>query len=192
MIVRLIVVLFVLSLAASAAPLVTNGFFTTDCSGWATVNTDGSFCQTGVGGLGAGNPGGWASLNNGCCPQVSMSQTISGLVVGTTYQLSWDMQSAFKCCGSNSIPGAGAQIDGNTYEFIILNNMGWTSFSRTFTYTGTSNVLTMSAQRNGTDSDAGFDNIVLTPLASGAPEPSTLALIGAGLATVFFGRRRRP
>ena len=54
MLIRLLVVLFVLSLAASAAPLVTNGFFTTDCSGWTPSNTDGSFCQTGTGGLGPG------------------------------------------------------------------------------------------------------------------------------------------
>jgi hypothetical protein len=119
-----------------------------------------------------------------------MSQAIGGLVVGTQYTLTWDMQSAFKCCGSTTTPGAGAQIDGNTYEFIVLNTQGWTPFSRTFTYTGASNVLTFSAQRNGTDTDAGFDNIVLTALASGVPEPSSLALIGAGLAAVFFGRRR--
>jgi hypothetical protein len=173
--------LVALAIPLSAANLVVNGDFTLNCNGWSTSNTDGSFCQNGSGGLGAGNPGGFAVLNNypGVVP--TMSQTISGLVVGDTYQLTWDMESAYHCCGSSSIPGAGATFDGNLFAFVVLNSQGWTSYSETFTYTGASNVLSFMAQMNGTDTDAGFDNIVLTDVQSPVPEPSTLAMMGSAV-----------
>jgi hypothetical protein len=64
-------------------------------------------------------------------------------------------------------------------------------FTETFTYTGTSNTLMFSSQLNGTDQDAGFDNISITPVGSaGVPEPSSFVLVGAGIAAVLLRRRR--
>jgi len=184
---------FALLLPISAGNLVTNGTFTTDCSGWVTANTDGSFCQTGTGGLGAGNPGGWAELNNGPSVAPTMSQVISGLVVGTQYQLTWDMQSGFHCCGNPASPGVSAAIDGNTYLFTVLNSAVWGTtpmFSETFTYTGSSNTLVFSSQLNGTDQDAGFDNIAINATtAAGVPEPSSLILMGVGIAIILLRRK---
>jgi hypothetical protein len=175
----------------SAAVLVTNGMFNTDCSGWVTTNTDGSFCQVGGGQtLGAGNPGGWAELNNGPSVIPTMSQLIAGLSIGTMYTLSWDMQSGFHCCGNPAQPGVSVAIDGNNYLFTVLNSDTWHSFSRTFTYTGTSNNLVFSSQLNSTDQDAGFDNIAINAAASGVPEPSTLVLMGAGIAAILLRRKR--
>jgi hypothetical protein len=84
------------------------------------------------------------------------------------------MASAYSCCSSPTVAGAGAQIDGNTWEFAVPNSQPWTGYSETFTYHGGSNVLTFSAQRNGTDTDAAFDNITL----SAVPEPNTPLLLG--------------
>jgi len=172
----------------SASNLVVNGTFDTDCSAWTPTNVDGSFCQNGLGGLGPGNPGGWVSLNN-APGDVSMFQAIAGMTIGAQYTLTWDMQSTFKCCGSLSSPGVSVAIDGNTYLFTIDPAMTWTSFSRTFTFSGGSNALTFSSQINGTDQDAGFDNIAINAAAVGVPEPSTFFLITAGLAAILLRRR---
>lgn len=185
--------LCVLVLPLSAANLVTNGTFDTNCLGWATVNTDGSFCQVGAGQtLGPGNPGGWVSLNNAPNPIPMMSQVISGLAVGTQYILTWDMQSAFHCCGNPSQPGVSVAIDGNTYLFTVHNSDVWGAtpmFSRTFTYTGASNLLVFSTQLNGTDQDAGFDNIAINAVAAGVPEPGSWMLVAAGITALLFRRR---
>jgi hypothetical protein len=71
------------------------------------------------------------------------------------------------------------------WQFIVPNSQGWTPYSETFTYSGISNTLAFSAQLNGTDTDAGFDNIQLDSV----PEPSTLALV-CGACAIFLLRRR--
>lgn len=183
-----LIALFCMGFSASGANLVTNGDFSVDCNGWTTSNTDGFFCQNGSG-LGPGNPGGWADLNNGPGVSPSMSQTISSLVIGTQYLLSWDMQSAHHCCGDPINNGVGVMIDGVLHEYAIPNSQGWTPYSITFTYTGTSNVLEFSSQRNGTDTDAGFDNISLDAVRGAAtPEPSSTILVAAG--GLYFGISR--
>jgi hypothetical protein len=189
-----VLVLVLLAVASPAfAGLVTNGAFDGgSCAGWTAsptpFNTSGyNECRaTG------GNPGGFAVLNDVPAVAVTMSQSLAGLVVGDQYQLTWDMESAYQGYGSYVVPGAGAKIDGNTWEFAI-GNSPWASFSETFTYTGVSNVLTFVAQDNGTDTDAGFDNIVLTDLSAGGnvPEPATFALLGAGLIALGVIRRVR-
>jgi hypothetical protein len=111
-----------------------------------------------------------------------MTQSISGLAVGTTYTLAWQMQSAYRCCSSSSTPGVGAEIDGHLFEFIVPNSQtDWTDYSETFTYTGASNLLRFTGQRNGTDTDVAIDNVSITANASGVPEPGTYLLVTLGL-----------
>ena len=185
--------------AFADANLVTNGGFDSGCSDWTGVptsfnTTNYNECVTALptyypNALQNGDPGGFAVLNDNPRVLTSMSQAITGLTVGTQYQLTWDMASAYSCCSSSVVPGAGAQIDGNLWQFIVPDLQPWTAYSETFTYAGGSNVLTFSAQRNGTDTDAAFDNISL----SAVPEPSTPLLLGLflGLAAGLGGALRR-
>jgi hypothetical protein len=131
-------------------------------------------------------------LNNYPQDVPTMTQTLS-LVVGHDYQLSWDTISAYRCCGSGI--GAGAAIDGNLWEFSVpRSQVDWVGYSRTFTYTGTSADLSFSSQRNGTDQDAGIDNVVVTDLtpSGGVPEPTTWPLLGSGLVVLGYIRSRMP
>jgi hypothetical protein len=180
-------VAFAAALPASAG-LVTNGTFDGgSCASWTASPTPFNTHFFNECSATGGNPGGFAILNDNPAVPVQMSQTIAGLSIGIQYHLTWDMEDVYNCCASGVVPGTGASIDGNLWEFVVPDGQSWQSYSETFTYTGGSNVLVFSAQRNGTDTDAGFDNIQLTALS--APEPSTLPLVVlAGIA--LFGMRK--
>lgn len=168
------------------ADLVFNGTFDSGCTGWSYggfVN----FCD-----ISGGNPGSALVLNDYPGPVPLATQTISGLVVGTTYQIDLDAKTYFNCCNSNTTPGAGVGIDGQQFDFLVVNNQPWTHYFFTFTYGGGSNLLTLSSQRNGTDSDAEFDNVSINAASpSVAPEPGTFALAAVGAAVVGLASRRR-
>jgi hypothetical protein len=181
--------LVALLLCILATPLwggiITNGTFDTGVTGWVFTDADATQWRSS-----GGNPGGYAVLNNvpGLVP--TMSQTVS-LTPGHLYELTWDMTSAYRGYGSDTTPGAGAAIDGHLWEFIVTNSQPWLSYDETFTASVATAVLSFSSQRNGTDTDAGIDNVVLTEITKGAgvPEPATLALLGAGLAAFWLKRR---
>jgi hypothetical protein len=170
--------------------IITNGTFDSNTAGWVFTASDGNYWWSN-----GGNPGGFAVLNNGPGPVPTMTQTVS-LIIGHTYQLTWDMISAYQYYGSDQVPGAGASIDGHLWEYPVWIHQ-WLPHSVTFVASNASADLSFSAQRNGTDSDAGIDNVTLTDLSEGAtiPEPATLSLLGAGLAAFLIKRsanRRRP
>ncbi|MCC6706362.1 MAG: hypothetical protein IT492_02260 [Gammaproteobacteria bacterium] len=168
----------------AAAELVTNGGFDVGTAGWVLADTDGFTFA-----FNEGNPGGALVLNNGPGPVPRASQAVDGLVIGTTYALSFDAKSHYNCCNGVATPGASARIDGNKFDFFIFNGQPWTQYSFSFTYAGLSNVLTLASQDNGTDSDGEFDNVSLTAVAP-VPLPGTALMMLSGLAGVGLARRR--
>jgi hypothetical protein len=181
-----------LSIASSAlfitlgaqATLITNGDFENGDTGWTGV-TGGNFIHSG-----GGNPGKSLVLNDGPGPVPTAYQFVSGLVSGTTYDINFDAKTFYNCCNDAAILGAGVAIDGNQFEFLVTNGQSWTDYSFTFVYGGGDANLFLSSQRNGTDSDAEFDNVSLTA-ATVIPEPSIIALFALGIVCIGFARRRQ-
>jgi hypothetical protein len=167
------------------AGMVTNGTFDSGCIGWALSQTDGFTCSATE-----GNPGFALILNNAPGPVPQASQTISGLQVGAVYQITLDGKSHYNCCNSATAPGSGVAIDGNQFDFLIVNSQPWTTYSFQFTYTGVSDVLVISSQRNGTDADGEFDNVDINQVGTAAPEPGSLLSLGGGLAALLGLRRK--
>jgi hypothetical protein len=187
MIMRTLRLLALLLFAMPAfANLVINGSFDNTCNGWALALTDGFTCSATE-----GNPGFALILNNGPGLVPQASQTIAGLIAGDIYQITIDAKTHYNCCNSATTPGAGVGIDGQQFDFLIVNNQPWTTYTFDFTYGGGSNVFVISAQRNGTDSDGEFDNVAINLVQSGAPEPGTLMMLGAGVVSILVSRLRR-
>jgi hypothetical protein len=132
---RLLLLTLFLGLAPALASMVTNGTFDNNCADWVLASTDGFTCSGTE-----GNPGFALVLNNGPGPVPQASQTIAGLQIGTVYQITWDAKTHYNCCNSPTIPGDGVAIDGNQFDFLIVDSQPWTTYTRQFTYTGGSNV----------------------------------------------------
>ena len=66
----------------------------------------------------------------------------------------------------------------------------WTAFTYSFLATGTSAQIRFMNVSSSAD-DTGIDNVSIAAASTGVPEPSTLALLGAGLGSLALFRRRR-
>lgn len=198
---KLILAVVASSLCASAA-VITNGTFDSNCTGWTATSVDSN------GGCRAteGNPGGMFLINNGgaSATNPSIEQTVTGLVVGQTYLLQGDFKNYYACCAAqpNNPNAFGVEIDGVVREFDVtlgaydfnsgLSSAPWQSFSFQFVYSGTSSILRLTGERNSQDVDVAVDNLQISDVVTGGnvPEPSTLALTGAGLLAFALRRRR--
>ena len=178
--------ILLLCVSPAFAGLVTNGTFDNNCLGWTLAQVDGFTCSPTE-----GNPAYALVLNNAPGPVPQASQTIAGLQVGDVYQITIDGKTHYNCCNDPTTPGAGVSIDGNQFDFLIVNGQPWTTYTFQFTYSGGSNVLVISAQRNGTDSDGEFDNVDINPVQSesGVPEPGSLFLLAGGMVGLLALRR---
>lgn len=189
------VALLSLCLAAPVAhaQVIVNGDFNAGLTGW-TTNTGNIFVDAGN-----GNPGANAVINDvGTDPfNPTLSQTITGLTTGITYLITGDHAVHVEITPTaNSF---GAAIDGIfLYQDSLTPAQGYQPFSFVFTATGTSAVLSLVGERNGSDVSYRVDNIAIAVAPSAAaPEPGTIALLlgivpaAAGMEALRRRQRRR-
>ena len=176
-----------LALTPAQGQTIANGDFVADISGW---TTQGVFSQW-SGSLGPDAVAGCMWLNDVAGPVAYGEQTITGLTVGQTYNISAYYQSHVFFKGTNSFTAA---VDGTTYftntDTAFVTN--WTPLSFSFVPATTAATLRFSAQV-GSDSDYNVDKVVISTKGTTAvPEPGSIALL-IGLTTVGAGvlRKRR-
>jgi len=120
----------------------------------------------------------------------TITQTVTALVVGNTYMLSW-------AYGDRS--GSGPQrLDVLLGGHLVTSDYGtgsstWTDNSFLITATATTENLTFQAINVGGSPGVGneVDDVSLVP-ATAVPEPASLALLAMSVAGLGWVRRRRP
>ena len=185
--------------AARAVNLITNGDFeivvpsNSTGGGWTSSHIDASGGHRSS----EGNPGGTFILNEAgdVASDPTIQQSVSGLILGTLYTVQGDVACGNVCQSPGTIAALafGVLLDGTPILelFTPPSTTSWVHFSQTFTATNTTHVIGFAGERNGTDSDPRIDNISLDVAAVAAvPEPTTLLLLGAGLAGLAQIRRR--
>jgi hypothetical protein len=129
----------------------------------------------------------------------AITQTISGLVIGQTYTLTFDWAAAqqYGYSGATTEQWT-ASLGGQKFSTAVYSDAnhgfsGWMSQSFTYTATSTTEVLAFLAAGtpNGEPPFSLLDNVSLT---ANVPEPSTVALFVGGLALLggAMRLRRRP
>jgi hypothetical protein len=139
---------------AQALEFVTNGNFDSDITGWTSS------------GWNRGTQAAWVTTgNNSASNPANISQTISGLVVGQTYNFSFDYQ------GGSSTSGIIATLGSTTLASVIINNFvnDFTTFSNSFVASQTSATLNFQGYSEGLFSSISLDNVSLTDAATPVP-----------------------
>lgn len=211
------------SAQATTLNLVTNGNFdtvanytgkvtTTTVPGWSTTGYNFVFSANGgdnntfmnlwgpkngaANGLGASPTGGNYIGADGNYGVGALTQTISGLVVGQSYDLSfyWGaaQQSGFSGLNTEQwIVSLGDQkLSTSVYNNANHGFSGWMQESFTYTATSTSEVLSFLAQGTPTG-EPPFSLLDGVSLTANVPEPSSTALFLGGLALLGCAMRAR-
>ena len=153
------------------------GYF--DGGGSITVAGDGSQFVTMGGGFNAPGTGSW-------------SQSIGGFTVGLAYRLTFMLAGECTTCGTQVVTAKATGVTSTMNNFsapIPSANYwrNWQAFSLAFTADAATETISFTS---ATQFDVGLDNIGITQVASGVPEPASWGLIGAGMAALALLRRR--
>lgn len=151
-----------------------------------------------------GNNNGWTKSANGGNIFVSdsqywpgvLSQTITGLTAGSQYTLNFDyalaQQVGFNGANTNNywqVMFGNSTQNSNALSIANGGFSGWNTSSMTFTATGASQVLSFLAKGSpGAPPFLLLDSVSMT---AAVPEPSTWAMLAAGLGLIGFAARRR-
>ena len=183
------------------ANLITNGDFATNLNGW---TTGGAGCAGTINFSSAGNPGGSVILN-GCGESTLdpfVSQSISGLSVGATYIVTWDMALHVNIGGGTG-KSFGVFLDSEPNNPLRLTEFldnSWHTVQTSFVATNTTQSVIFAAELDGrtpggpgtaTDVSYLLDNVSVNAVATTVPEPAAFGLAFAGLAALLVLSRLR-
>lgn len=153
-----------------------------------------------------GNPGKAVRLeSNGLATRdPTIAQTVSGLTVGATYTLTWDLALRFNISGSGTGRSFGVFLDSQSFPNALFFGerllSTYATQSTSFVATSASHTLIFAGEldnrTNGgvgnTDVSYRIDNISLNAAVTAVPEPTSLALLGlASIGGIGLRLRRR-
>jgi choice-of-anchor C domain-containing protein len=189
--------------ASNAAVAIINGSFedgTIDPGSFTTLSAGDSTTITGwlVGGAGVDYIGtywqasqGSRSIDLSALGAGSLSQILSGLTIGQTYQVTFDLAGNPDAGSSTKVAVVTDGGTTSTYDFLqganSKSSMGWTTHTFNFKATGENATLTFSSAEENAYGPA-LDNVSI----SGAvPEPATWAMMIVGFGVVGASLRNR-
>jgi hypothetical protein len=187
-----LVAVVVMSGTVRAENLIVNGDFNLAvpnggfANGWLASGND----SAGGWRIDGGNPDGRYIMNasGSDTTDPSIMQIVLGLTPGERYLVTGDFFLTYASSGSFSAKSFGVRVDGDiVFEASRdeISETAWNAFSAEFVAGSTQAIVSIAAERNGTDYGYSVDNITMTVI----PVPASLAVVGIG--GIAAARRRR-